>query len=127
MCAQWVAKDPRFLYADSEDSDQTGRMPRLIWVFTGRILILVVLSYRGSIVQTVIKGVVQETFSSQSLVHPLIVIVMTRMLIVSPIYLITIIWIRPFKFVRLSAKVLSINRLIRNRSFFSNTSKVRRH
>ena len=27
---QWVAKDPSFLHADSEDSDQTGRMPRLI-------------------------------------------------------------------------------------------------
>ena len=35
LCAQWVAKDPRFLHADSGDSDQTGRMPRLIWVFTG--------------------------------------------------------------------------------------------
>ena len=35
-CAQWVAKDPSFLQADSEDSDQTGRMPRLIWVFAGR-------------------------------------------------------------------------------------------
>ena len=34
--AQWVAKDPSFLDADSEDSDQTGRMPRLIWVFAGR-------------------------------------------------------------------------------------------
>ena len=30
LCAQWVAKNPRFLLADSEDSDQTGRMPRLI-------------------------------------------------------------------------------------------------
>ena len=30
LCAQWVATDPRFLHADSEDSDQTGRMPRLI-------------------------------------------------------------------------------------------------
>ena len=30
LCAQWVAKDPSFRYADSEDSDQTGRMPRLI-------------------------------------------------------------------------------------------------
>ena len=30
LCAQWVAKDPTFLHADSEDSDQTGRMPRLI-------------------------------------------------------------------------------------------------
>ena len=29
-CAQWVAKDPSFLHAHSEDSDQTGRMPRLI-------------------------------------------------------------------------------------------------
>ena len=28
--AQWVAKYPSFLHADSEDSDQTGRMPRLI-------------------------------------------------------------------------------------------------
>ena len=28
LCAQWVAKDPKFLHADSEDSDQTGRMPR---------------------------------------------------------------------------------------------------
>ena len=36
LCAQWVAKGPRFLHADSEDSDQTGRMLRLIWVFAGR-------------------------------------------------------------------------------------------
>ena len=35
-CAQWVAKNPSFLHADSADSDQTGRMPRLIWVFAGR-------------------------------------------------------------------------------------------
>ena len=27
--------DPSFLHADSEDSDQTGRIPRLIWVFAG--------------------------------------------------------------------------------------------
>ena len=47
-CAQWVAKDPSFLHTDSEDSDQTGRMPRLIWVFAGRILILLVLSWGGS-------------------------------------------------------------------------------
>ena len=25
LCAQWVAKEPSFLHADSEDSDQTGR------------------------------------------------------------------------------------------------------
>ena len=30
---QWVAKDPGFLHANSEDSDQPGWMPRLIWVF----------------------------------------------------------------------------------------------
>ena len=36
LCAQWVAKDLSFLHADSEDSDQTGRVPRLIWVFAGR-------------------------------------------------------------------------------------------
>ena len=39
LCAQWVAKDPSFLHADSEDSDQTGRMFRLIWVFAGRTVI----------------------------------------------------------------------------------------
>ena len=32
---QCVAKDPSFLHVDSEDSDQTGQMPRLIWVFAG--------------------------------------------------------------------------------------------
>ena len=48
LCAQWVAKDPRFLHADSEDSDQTGWMHRLIWVFAGRTLILLVLTCRGS-------------------------------------------------------------------------------
>ena len=36
LCVQWVAEDPIFLHADSEDSDQTGRMPKLIWVFAGR-------------------------------------------------------------------------------------------
>ena len=36
LCAQWVVKDPSFLHAGSEDSFQTGRMPRLIWVFAGR-------------------------------------------------------------------------------------------
>ena len=49
LCAQWVAKDPSFLHADSEDSDQTGLMPRLIWVIAGRTHILLVLSCRGSI------------------------------------------------------------------------------
>ena len=52
LCTQWVAKDPRFLHADSKDSYQTGRMPRLIWVFAGRTLILLVLSCRGSHAET---------------------------------------------------------------------------
>ena len=30
LCAQWVPKDPSFLHADGEDSDQTGRMTWLI-------------------------------------------------------------------------------------------------
>ena len=47
-CAELVAKDRSFLHADSEDPDQTGRMPRLIWVFAGRTAILLVLSCRGS-------------------------------------------------------------------------------
>ena len=34
--SQWVAENPMFLHADSEDSYQTGRMSRLIWVFAGR-------------------------------------------------------------------------------------------
>ena len=45
MCTQWVAKNPRFLHADSEDSDQTGRMPRLIWVFAGHMDVWLVLSW----------------------------------------------------------------------------------
>ena len=65
LCAQWrlgsawssvqsdrslhCAKDPSFLHANSEDSDQTGRMPRLIWVFAGCTLILLVLSCHGSL------------------------------------------------------------------------------
>ena len=33
LCAQWVAKDSCFRYADSEDSDLTWRIPMLIRVF----------------------------------------------------------------------------------------------
>ena len=48
LCAQWVAKDPSFLQADNEDSDQRRRLPRLIWVFAGRTVTLLILSCRGS-------------------------------------------------------------------------------
>ena len=30
-----MSKDPVLLHVNSEDSDQTGRMHRLIWVFAG--------------------------------------------------------------------------------------------
>ena len=46
---EWT--NPRSLathWALSEDSEQTGRMPRLIWVFAGRTLIVLVVSCRGS-------------------------------------------------------------------------------
>ena len=36
-------------WAHSKDSDKTGQMPRLIWVFTGPRVILLVLSWGGSI------------------------------------------------------------------------------
>ena len=48
LYVQWTAKDPRFLHADSEDSGQTGHSPRLVWVFAGLSLSLLVLSCRGS-------------------------------------------------------------------------------
>ena len=35
--AFWIAKDAKFLPVDNEDSDQTVRMCRLIWVLVGRI------------------------------------------------------------------------------------------
>ena len=33
LCTLWVAKDPSFLHADSKETDQTGWMLRLIWVY----------------------------------------------------------------------------------------------
>ena len=56
LCARRVAKNPSFLHADSEDSDQTWRMPRLIWVFAGRTTILLFLSCRGSFVCWLVSG-----------------------------------------------------------------------
>ena len=35
LCAQWVAEDPSLLHVDSKESDQTGWMPMLIWVYAG--------------------------------------------------------------------------------------------
>ena len=36
-------------WVHSQDSDQTGRMPRLIWVFAGHTVIFLVLSWDGSL------------------------------------------------------------------------------
>ena len=36
LCALWVASDPSFLQADSEDANRIGWMPKLILVFAGR-------------------------------------------------------------------------------------------
>ena len=49
LYAQWVAKDPSFLHVDSEDSDQTGQMPRpicLCWAhchFVGFVMLRLIL------------------------------------------------------------------------------------
>ena len=48
LCAQWVAQGPSFRHADVKGFGQTGRMPRLIWVFAGAHVILLVLSCGGS-------------------------------------------------------------------------------
>ena len=52
-------------WAHSEESDQTGRMPRLIWVFAGRTLILLVLSCRGSCYHERMSSNVTTAFIAQ--------------------------------------------------------------
>ena len=52
LCALRVAKDPNLVQMDSEDSDQTGRMPRLILVLAAVQVILLVLSDSGSKMNT---------------------------------------------------------------------------
>ena len=49
LCVQWIVKDHKFLHEDSEDSDQTGWMPRLIGLRSVHV-ILFVLSCCGSYV-----------------------------------------------------------------------------
>ena len=45
LSAWWKPGPLATHYAQSEDSDQTGQMPRLIWVFAGRTAILLILSW----------------------------------------------------------------------------------
>ena len=54
-------------WSHSKDSDQTGWMPRVMWVFTGRTLILLVLLCRGSVggivvTQTILRKVPQQIY-----------------------------------------------------------------
>ena len=46
LCAQWVAKDPSFLHADSEDSDQTGQMPRLLRLAHSHVVGFVMMRFK---------------------------------------------------------------------------------
>ena len=44
LCTCWVAENPRFLQASSKYSDQTGQMPKLVWIFAERTSHLMILS-----------------------------------------------------------------------------------
>ena len=50
-------------WTHSEDSDQTGLMPRLVWVLTGRIVTLLVLSCRG-----LFCFILQHLFTSERII-----------------------------------------------------------
>ena len=63
LYTQWVAKDPTLLLADSEDSDQTGLMPRLICVFAGRIHYFVLFV----VLQLILKILSKEMQNEKSL------------------------------------------------------------
>ena len=63
--------------AHSEDSDQTGRMPRLIWVFTGRTVTLLVLSWGGSYLKWICSELILQllyTLSSPWIWSPIALI-----------------------------------------------------
>ena len=47
-CSHDESLGPQLPIERTAKTDQTGRMPRLIWVFAGRTVILLVLSCRGS-------------------------------------------------------------------------------
>ena len=57
-------------WAHSEDSDQTGRMPTLSWVFTGRTCILLVLSCHGSFIHARKKLLVYISHYKQLWTYP---------------------------------------------------------
>ena len=63
--ALWVAKDPKSVQADGEDSDQTAQMSRLMWVFAVRSC-----NMTGNAVSRLI--VINERISQFSIVYFLI-------------------------------------------------------
>ena len=65
MKKAWVLSNT---LSTSEDSDQTGRMQsaRLIWVFAGRIAILLVLSWGGSLVSDFLNNACNGIMLDQS-------------------------------------------------------------
>ena len=52
LCAQWVAKDPSFLHANSEDSDQTGRTCH----FVGFVITWLIYSSHDDVTADLVKG-----------------------------------------------------------------------
>ena len=61
LCAQWVAKDPSFLHADSEGSDQTGRSIR--WAHTHFVISrLLSLCRKLNSLPSALQNVLKSTF-----------------------------------------------------------------
>ena len=61
---------PKLSYADSEDSDQTGRMPRLIWVFAGHTCHFVGFVMRQLILWATLKeNLTVEVYEQERLNH----------------------------------------------------------
>ena len=76
MKKAWVLS---YLLSTSKDSDQTGRMPRLIWVFAGRTVILLVLSWGTSCCLRNLVQLHEKYFyyTAAAILHWLIAIVMS--------------------------------------------------
>ena len=56
LWARWVAKDSSFLHAHREDSDQTGRMPRLICLRWAHIILLVLTCCGSNVYPFMLSG-----------------------------------------------------------------------
>ena len=74
LCAQWVVVGPILLHADSEDPDQAGRMPSLIWAFPGRIGDFVRLSCCGAFDLKILQAAWLKKSSLMVIMLPLITV-----------------------------------------------------